>query len=132
VRRLTFAGLTYATPQCRHMPNRPALEEFLFHGVRYAFPARKGSFQRGVPTSHTAPALRQDSHSSLYTVWPSSHGTVVGESIEPLLPSAPELPDRNPELYALLTLVDGLRIGTVSERVRARRIFVNRLALTVA
>src|SRR5260370_41089737 len=38
--------------------NRPllqAVEEFLVHGVKYVFPARRGEVTRGLPTSYAAP-----------------------------------------------------------------------------
>lgn len=38
----------------RHLM-RSALEEFLIHGVKYAFPAEPGSLCRGIPTAHSAP-----------------------------------------------------------------------------
>ena len=31
-------------------PNKPALEEFLIHGLKYAFPPERGELTRGVPT----------------------------------------------------------------------------------
>jgi hypothetical protein len=40
-------------------PNLTAIEEFLTHGVRYAFPVRRGEMTRGVPTAHAAAPLDQ-------------------------------------------------------------------------
>src|SRR6476646_843714 len=39
-------------------PNIQALEEFLVHGVKYAFPVERGEPTRGVPTSYAAPPLK--------------------------------------------------------------------------
>ena len=44
------------------LSNRPfvnALEEFLLHGIKYAFPAERGGPSRGIPTSYAAEPLRQ-------------------------------------------------------------------------
>lgn len=133
VERLTFSGLMSPMAGRRHAVNLPALEEFLYHGIRYAFPARRGRRQRGVPTSHSAPALQQELGSAADpVVWASSRGSLVGASLEPLIPGAPALPDRYPELYELLTLVDGLRIGTVRDREASARLLAARLDLAVA
>lgn len=35
-----------------------AVEEFLIHGVKYAFPAQRGEATRGMPTAHAAPPLK--------------------------------------------------------------------------
>ena len=39
------------------LPLRKPLEEYLLHGVRYAFPAIPGSVVRGMPTAYAAPPL---------------------------------------------------------------------------
>src|SRR5579859_519236 len=39
-------------------PNRGAVEEFLIHGLKYAFPAEHGGATRGVLTSYAAARLR--------------------------------------------------------------------------
>jgi hypothetical protein len=133
VERLSFSGLMRPVSGRRHAVNLPALEEFLYHGVRYAFPVRRERRQRGVPTSHSAPALQQELDSPADpVVWPSPHGNVVGASIEPLIPAAPELPARYPELYDLLTLVDGLRIGTARDRDASQRLLAQRLESAAA
>ena len=38
-------------------PIVPALEEFLLHGVRYAYPPERGELARGMPTGYAAPPL---------------------------------------------------------------------------
>ena len=42
-------------PELQNRPNLAALEEFLVHGLKYSFPAERGEFTRGVPTSVTPP-----------------------------------------------------------------------------
>jgi len=39
-------------PEMQDKPNLAALEEFLLHGLKYAFPAEHGQVTRGVPTSY--------------------------------------------------------------------------------
>jgi hypothetical protein len=95
---------------------RQNLLEFLEHGVRYAFPASPGVTSRGVPTSHSGPALANDIVGEDAVVWPSAAGATVGKAVTPLLPKAEQLPSRSPEVYWLLTLVDALRVGRLRER----------------
>ena len=39
----------------RRVPFKKALEEFLIHGVKYAFPPTQGGLVRGMPTGYAAP-----------------------------------------------------------------------------
>ena len=69
--------------------NRPllqAVEEFLVHGLRYAFPTRRGEVTRGVLTSYAAPPLNRQiqSGSDLPPVWPFPEGQHRGVTLEPL------------------------------------------------
>ena len=41
-------------PSLKNRPNLGALEEFLVHGLKYAFPAERGELTRGVATSYAA------------------------------------------------------------------------------
>ena len=116
VRRLTAAGLVQARG-ARHEVNIAALEEFLIHGVRYAFPPHRSRRQRGVPTAHSAPALHAVLGGEVDPwVWPSSSGKVVGGALEPLIPAAATFVESAPRLYDLLTLVDAIRVGTARDR----------------
>jgi hypothetical protein len=113
VRRLCNAGLVR---QEERVAVRPALLEFLVHGVRYAFPASLGASSKGVPTSHSGPALAAKIQSDEPIVWSSADGQSIGKSVTPLFPQATTLPKRCPRVYALLTLVDALRVGRLRER----------------
>jgi hypothetical protein len=95
---------------------RPALLEFLEHGVRYAFPAVHLASARGVPTAHAGPALARIIAADEPLVWHSGRGSVTGPGITPLYERASELPVRSPGVYSLLTLVDALRVGRLRER----------------
>ena len=37
---------------------KPALEEFLVHGLKYVFPTQPGALVRGMPTAHSAEPLK--------------------------------------------------------------------------
>lgn len=93
-----------------------AVEEFLVHAVKYAFPAKRGEVTRGTPTSHAAPPLSEHLTSSdLPPVWPHSHG-VQGVALEPLYRTVPAAALRDPALYELLALIDAVREGRTRER----------------
>jgi hypothetical protein len=96
--------------------NRSALLEFIEHGLRYVFPATPGRLVRGVPTAHSGPVLADTITADEQYVWPSSHGSVQGRAITPLIPKAAELAQRAPDTYAALSLVDAVRVGRARER----------------
>ncbi len=99
-------------------PVLQAVEEFLVHGVKYAFPATRGGVTRGVPTSHAAAPLSRliVASADLPPVWPYSNGSRRGVSLEPLYRSAPAAALRDPALYELLALIDAMRDGRARER----------------
>jgi hypothetical protein len=104
-------------------PLRRAVEEFLLHGVKYAFPARRGEVTRGVPTAHAAPPLKDQIVESgdLPPVWPDAEGDVRGTTLEPLHKAVPKAARKDPILHELLALVDALRDGRARERQIAER-----------
>ena len=97
---------------------REALRNYLVHGVPHAFPASPKEITRGMPTAWAAPAMAQKivSADQIPPVWPDPEGTVQGAAVEPLYASVPGAARRDPDLYALLALVDALRIGRARER----------------
>jgi hypothetical protein len=99
-------------------PLLPAVEEFLLHGVKYAFPPRRGEVTRGVPTSYAAAplAVHIAGGADLPPVWPYAEGTVRGVSLEPLYKTVPAAALRDPALYEFLALIDALRDGRARER----------------
>ncbi len=116
VARLQQAGL--CRPSSRTVI-RPALDEFLRHGVRYAFPPVLGPERVGVPTTIAHPdvlRLLTDSVDSRPLVWASDLGTARGESIAPLFSGVPAVATRDPRLHELLACVDVLRAGSERER----------------
>ena len=114
VRRSTAAGLL---DEKTHSVLRKPLGDYLLHGVRYAFPARRGPVVRGVPTAYAAPPLSsQISADDLPPVWAAPEGRARGYSIEPLYKSVPYAAGLDGQLYELLALVDAIRLGRARER----------------
>ena len=126
--RLQFAHLVHGN-ELRNRPNIAACEEFLLHGVKYAFPAERGSVTRGMPTSYAAPPLNSEiaPGDELPPVWPWRDGQVRGIALAPLYKTAPFAALRDPRLYELLSLVDALRDGRARERKIAERELIKRL-----
>ena len=114
VKRAQAAGLLLSDRQ----PNRPAILEFVIHGVRYAFPPVRGGITRGMPTAHAAPPLAelivQDSDPP--PVWPDPQGEARGASFKPLYRGAPKAARGDAKLYQCLSLIDALRGGRARER----------------
>jgi hypothetical protein len=113
-RRCVAAGLL---DEQTHAVLRKPLEEYLLHGVRYAFPAKRGPVVRGLPTAYAAPPLSLEiSADDLPPVWPDAEGTTRGFAVEPLYRSVPRVARSDPQMYELLALVDALRLGRARER----------------
>jgi len=117
VSRAAGAGLlNYPAPQ--NTLNRANLKEFLIHGVKYAFPAHRGTLTRGIPTAYAAPPLNREIQNSSEPppVWPSPQGTVRGLELSPLYKTVPQAAQNDPDLYELLALVDAIRDGRARKR----------------
>jgi len=110
-------------------PNLGSIEEFLLHGLKYAFPAERGALTRGVPTSYAAEPLLNAiaPGDDPPPVWPYASGTQRGIAFEPLYKQAPKAALRDPVLYELLALVDALRDGRARERKLAEEMLLARL-----
>ena len=117
VKRARGAGLVNERGRGDWSPIRPALLEFLIHGVRYASPAEVGPVKRGVPTAHGTEPLASLLHNEGdVPVWAHPRGSVCGPSVSPIYRTAPEAALRDQGLYRLLTLLDALRMGRARER----------------
>jgi hypothetical protein len=103
------------------MSNRPivsALEEFLIHGIKYAFPAELGKPTRGVPTSYAAAPLNRliAPGDEPIPVWPYGKGEKRGIAFAPLYKLVPIAALQDPVLYEQLALIDAIRDGRARER----------------
>src|SRR5216684_5010564 len=116
-------------PDLKSRPNISALEEFLIHGLKYAFPAEHGEVTRGIPTSYAAEPLKSEIavSSDLPPVWPWQDGNTRGVGLEPLYKNVPRAALHDRALYQLLALVDAIRDGRARERSLAERDLVHRL-----
>lgn len=99
-------------------PILSALEEFLIHGLKYAFPPERGELTRGVPTAFAAEPLRNriSAGNDPPPVWPCAEGSARGYSFAPLYKTVPQAALRDPFLYEMLALIDSIRDGRVRER----------------
>jgi len=115
LKRAAIAKLYHPTSK---KMNLRSLEEALVHGSRYFLAPERGGESRGTLTAWAAPPLDAEISSSdpLPPVWPNPLGETRGFSIEPLHPSAPKVAVRDPDFYAVLALVDALRLGDNRER----------------
>ncbi|MCP5357556.1 MAG: hypothetical protein H7A06_05400 [Pseudomonadales bacterium] len=97
--------------------NSKALLEFIVYGLKYVFPAKAGELTRGIATSFGAPVLKEKLLSSgeFQLVWPDALGKTMGMHIEPLFKSTVYAVKQDPQLYALMALVDAIRLGQPRE-----------------
>jgi hypothetical protein len=132
VKRAQAAHLLHG-PELGERPNLSAVEEFLIHGLKYAFPAKRGEPTRGVPTSYAAEPLRSliSGGDEPPPVWPYVKGSLRGVAFEPLYKLAPAAALRDPVLYECLALADALRDGRARERKLAEDLIIKRLRSTV-
>lgn len=117
VKRLCQSHLIHGA-EMNERPILTAVEEFLIHGVKYAFPAVRKSLTRGMPTSYAAEPLCRliDSGSEPVPIWADPNGKTRGIEIVPLYKTVPKAARRDSELYKLLALIDALRDGRARER----------------
>ncbi len=115
--------------ELRKVLKQPLLE-FLIHGLKYAFPSQPGAIARGMPTAHSASPLKDlivADPTETY-VWPSSLGKVRGQTVKPLYRCVPSAAAKDAELYILLSLIDGIRVGRVREQRLAAMELTQRIA----
>jgi len=106
IRRARAARLIHG-PEFGDRVNAKALEEFLVHGIKYAFSPEKGGMTRGMPTASAAePLSHKMTQEEPVPVWPFEQGSKRGYAFVPLYKKAPQAALKDPELYQLLALVD--------------------------
>ena len=117
VKRLKYSRLLHGS-EMNEKPNLSALEEFLIHGIKYAFPAERGGLTRGMPTSYAAEPLCRliKAGSEPVPVWADPSGTTRGISIIPLYKTVPDAARLDSLLYERLALIDAIRDGRARER----------------
>jgi len=95
------------------------LLKFIEFGLGYVFPAEPGAMERGIPTAHSAPVLKDLIVSQENYVWPYAKGKVRGQAIPPLYPNQVQAVLQDDKLYNMLALTDSIRIGKVREKDKA-------------
>ena len=126
--RLAEANLERGLPSIKSK----ALEEFIVHGLKYAFYPERGELTRGVPTAHAAQPLKRllAPTDEPPPVWPDPNGTTRGYAFEPLYRTVPSIAKRDKNLYELLALIDAIRDGRARERRMACKALSERLNAT--
>lgn len=109
--------------------NTRALLGFVLNGLKYVFPAQPGPLVRGIPTSHAAPVLAGHllSAGENIHVWEDAYGRVQGQRVEPLYKSVPRAVRTDAQLYAMLALVDAIRLGQERESALAGKLLAQYL-----
>ena len=112
------AAAAHLIDHYQKVPIKKSLEEFLIHGVKYAFPPDRGDPTRGMPTGYAAPPLVNHFQigSEPPPVWPDPEGNVKGYEFSPLYKSVPKAATVDLKLYELLALLDAIRDGRARER----------------
>ncbi|MEO6485311.1 MAG: hypothetical protein ABIO54_07390 [Pyrinomonadaceae bacterium] len=131
VKRLQSARLIHG-PESGESPIWAAAEEFLIHGVKYAFPAKRGHFTRGMPTSYAAEPLNKliSAGDDPIPVWPDPKGKKRGISLLPLYKAVPDAAKRDSLLYERLAILDAIRSGGARERKLAEKELIKSLKQT--
>ncbi|MDP2226292.1 MAG: hypothetical protein Q8J78_02310 [Moraxellaceae bacterium] len=121
VKRAVACGLAVAPARGEWLPLRPALLEFVLHGLRYVWPASAGPVKRGVATSFGVEPLaaKVNAAAGEAPVWAHPEGAQKGPTLSPLYRTAPQAALADPALHRLLALVDALRAGRARERALA-------------
>lgn len=93
------------------------LLEFIVYGLKYVFPVRAGELTRGIATSFAAPVLKGKlfSGGDLIPVWPDARANSKGLAVEPIYHTVPHAVRNDRDLYAMLALTDGIRLGNPRE-----------------
>lgn len=109
---------------------RGALEEFLVHGVKYAFPPDRGGATRGMPTAHASQFFDGviEPDKEMVPVWPDPLGKTRGYAFSPLYRSVPKAARSDVRLYELLAHLDAIRDGRARERDIAIKAMKKRLS----
>ncbi len=110
---------------------KPALREFLLHGLAYVFPAEKGRPCMGIVTAYAHPGLHPHFSAEMQAVipvWPERQAKTKGFTLKPLYPTVSKACQNDPELHEWLALLDCLRDHDNSEREVAKVLLREKLA----
>jgi len=121
---------TYMNPYDVSLVNIYDINEFLIKGIKYFFSAEKGTITCGIPTSCSAPLMKEIfTASEEELVWPYAEGTVRGVALKPFYHTVPESVVKYPDepFYEMLYLMDVLRSGNYREKEYAIKLISERI-----
>ena len=94
-----------------------SLKDFIIYGLKYCFPTQPGRIVRGIPTASSASPIKEAIVSNGESfVWKDPSGSSRGQSITPLFSKVVKTVSEDADFYALLAIVDSIRIGKSRER----------------
>jgi hypothetical protein len=130
IKRLAFTRLIEKQEDGRKWQViKPALKEFMLHGIHYVFPAEKGAPTAGMLTAHAAEPLRSHAPNNEFPpVWPMKGGKYKGYAFHPLYATVTKAVKNDAQLYEWLTIVDALRDTDNEQRDIAELAFVEKLS----
>jgi hypothetical protein len=133
-RSLERLGATPAYDAGRRRVSMWGCTELFEHALRFIAPVVRGGETRGLATSWAAPPLSQHlaAVDELPLVWPDPLGEQRGLEIQPLHPAVVSLARADPEMYELLALIDGLRVGDTRTRKLAAELLRERIRASPA
>lgn len=110
--------------------SKDSLQEFLVHGLRYAFPPVHGGERSGIPTAgaHPAIAAAMGDLAGPRLVWPLDGEPTRAQSLTPLFTGMTRVVQRDARLHELLAIVDLLRVVAPDDRGAASNLLSQRLA----
>ena len=107
-------------------PDKQRIADFTVYGAPVAYPGRVGGRIRGVRTAWTAAPIDGlfAIPSGQHYVWPDRKGDTRGLSLEPIHRAAVGISRSCGKIYAILALIDIIRVGGARERgVAAEQIY---------
>lgn len=110
--------------------NAANFEELTIHAARFVAPARLGELVPGIPAAWAAQPISKiirELENEPPPVWPSVHGKIRGQALQPLHPAAVQASQDTPAIAELLCVIDSLRAGDV----RVREVAANALRETL-
>lgn len=133
-RSLERLGATPVFDVARRRVSLAACSELFEHALRFIAPVRLGGETRGLATAWAAPPLSGHLASSdeLPPVWPDALGEQRGLELRPLHPGVVALARADAEMYELLALIDGLRVGDTRTRRLAGELLRERIRVSAA
>jgi hypothetical protein len=108
----------------KKMVQRLNLKDFLFHGLKFVFPAIQGTIERGIPTGTSSNPFKDQVQTKIPMVWAHQQGQIEGISITPLYQKLPDACQKWDKLHHILSAVDLIRLNKSSREVNIAKEFL--------